>query len=80
MLLVEGAGSFLHTVFVGFHLFLDLLDALRVAEPTLDAVESFGSDPTVHQYVVILDVGDAGLFDAGFLPDCCGSEEHQGEH
>ncbi len=57
-----------------------MLDALRVAKPALDAVKSFGSDSAVHQNVVILDVGDAGLFNAGFLPDCRGSEEHQGEH
>ena len=47
MLLVEGAGGFLlckrfcenlHTVFVVFHLFFDLLDTFRVAEPALNAV------------------------------------------
>ena len=80
MLLVEGAGGFLHTVFVVFHLFFDLLDALGVAKPALNAVESFGIDPSVHQDVVILDVGDTGSFDARLLPDSGSSEEDEGEH
>ena len=75
LLLVEGTGGFLHTVFVGFYLGFDLLDALRVTEPVLDAVESLGTDAAIHQYVVILDVGDSGLFDAGFLPDESGAVE-----
>lgn len=80
MLLVECTGGFLHTVFVCFHLIFDLLDALRVAEPALDAVKSFRVDAAVHQYVVILDVGDSGLFEAAFLPDEGCAEEHQGEY
>lgn len=80
LLLVEGSGGFLHTVFVCFHLRFDLLDALRVAEPALDAVKSFRVDAAIHQYVVILDIGDSSPFDASFLPDESGSEEDQSEH
>ena len=78
--MVEGAGGFLHTIFVCFHLRFDLLDALRVAEPALDAIQTLGVDAAVHQYVVILDVGDAGLFDTRLLPDESSSEEDKGEH
>ena len=80
MLLVEGAGGFLHTVFVVFHLFFDLLDSFRVAKPALNAVKSFGVDTTVHQDIVILDVGDTGSFDARLLLDSGSSEEDEGEH
>ena len=80
MLLIESAGGFLHTVFVVFHLFFDLLDMFRVAEPALNAVESFGVNSSVHQDVVILDVGDTGSFDARLLPDSGSSEEDEGEH
>ena len=80
LLLVEGVSGFLHTVFVCLYLLFDLLDALRVAEPALDAVQPLGVDAAVHQYVVILDVGDASLFDTRLLPDESGSGEDKGEH
>ncbi len=75
MLLVEGAGGFLHTVFVVFHLFFDLLDTFKGRGTSLNAVSPSEVNSSVHQDVVILDVGDSGLFEQRLLPDSGSSEK-----
>ena len=80
MLLVKGAGGFLHAFFVIAHFRLDDFHFVRVAKPAFDAVKTDGIDTVVHQDVVILDVRDSALFDARFLSYDGRYKEHEREY
>ena len=69
VLLVKGACCFLHSFFVGLDFCLYLFHFLRVVKPAFDAVESYCSDTSIHQDVMVLNVGNSALLYASFLPE-----------